>query len=163
MSEGLNAEFTARRSDSFRVEISLTIAPGETVALLGPNGAGKSTAVTAISGLLPIDSGRITLDDTVLDDPERDVLVPAEDRDIGVVFQDHLLFPHLTVLENVAFGLRSKGIRTDEASERSMDWLRKLGLDGLERRRPADLSGGQAQRVALARALVIDPRLLLLD
>lgn len=160
---GLTADLAVRRSSAFRVEMSLSILPGTTVALLGPNGAGKSTAVAALAGLLPIDSGRIALRGTVLDEPATGVFVPAEARRIGVVFQDYLLFPHLTALDNVAFGLRSRRVPRDEAVARSRRWLGRLGLAELERRKPADLSGGQAQRVALARALVTDPDLLLLD
>jgi molybdate transport system ATP-binding protein len=163
VSEGLSADFQVSRSEGFVLSLTLDIAAGKTVALLGPNGAGKSTAVSAISGLLPIDSGQIELATTILDSPERGVFVAAEERSVGVVFQDYLLFPHLTVLENVSFGLRSRGVSAAEAGDRSRSWLGKLDLDGLEKRRPGDLSGGQAQRVALARALVTEPALLLLD
>ena len=160
---GLEADFGLPRGDSFRIDLSLSIPPGTTVALLGPNGAGKSTAVAAIAGLLPIDSGRISLAGITLDEPEADVLVPPEQRRIGIVFQDYLLFAHMTVIENVAFGLRSRGVSRPEAMERARAWLERLDLGGLERRKPPQLSGGQAQRVALARALVIEPDLLLLD
>lgn len=160
---GLNARIGFRRSDSFRLDIDLSIAPGETVALLGPNGAGKSTAVAAIAGLIRLDTGRIDLNGTTLDEPEAGRYVPPERRNIGIVFQDYLLFPHLSALENVAFGLRSRGIRRHEAHHRSREWLSRLGLANLERSTPGDLSGGQAQRVALARALATEPDLLLLD
>src|SRR5690606_28062430 len=99
----------------------------------------------------------------ILDDPVRDVFIPAEERNIGVVFQDYLLFPHPSVLENVAFGLRARSLSRQEARDRARRWLAHLGLGGLEGRKPGDLSGGQAQRVALARALVGEPDLLLLD
>lgn len=160
---GLDADLIVSRSEVFRVEMDLMIPAGTTVALLGPNGAGKSTAVMALAGLLPIDAGQVRLNDIVLDDPGGRVFVPAERRSIGVVFQDYLLFPHLTVLENVAFGLRNRGIARKTAISRSRDWLERVGIKSLEKRKPADLSGGQAQRVALARALVIEPDLLLLD
>ncbi len=160
---GLEVDLTVRRSDVFQLTLNLGIPAGETVALLGPNGAGKSTAVAAIAGLLPIDVGWITLNGTVLDDPETDVFVPADDRSVGVVFQDYLLFPHLSVLDNVAFGLRTRRIPREKAAARARTWLERLGLEELERRKPGDLSGGQAQRVALARALVTEPDLLLLD
>lgn len=160
---GLEAELRIRRSETFGVDVALSISPGETIALLGPNGAGKSTTLAALAGLLPIDAGSITLDGVVLEDPEAGVFVAAEDRRVGVVFQDYLLFPHLSAVENVAFGLRSRGVSRPEALARSREWLTRLGLDGLEEHRPGDLSGGQAQRVALARALVTEPRLLLLD
>jgi molybdate transport system ATP-binding protein len=160
---GLEAELRVRRSETFHVDVAFSIAPGETVALLGPNGAGKSTTVAALAGLLPIDGGSIILDRIELENPEAALFVAAEERRVGVVFQDYLLFPHLNALENVAFGLRSRGVSRAEASARSRKWLARLGLDGLEEHRPGDLSGGQAQRVALARALVTEPRLLLLD
>jgi molybdate transport system ATP-binding protein len=151
------------RSASFRVDVDLAVAPGETVALLGPNGAGKSTIVAAVAGLLPLDGGAIALDGRVLDDPATGTFVPPEGRDIGVVFQDYLLFDHLTVVENVAFGLRARGLGRDEARARASSWLDRVGLDGLAERRPPMLSGGQSQRVALARALATAPDLLLLD
>jgi molybdate transport system ATP-binding protein len=160
---GLEADFGLRRGDSFRIDLRLSIPAGTTVALLGPNGAGKSTAVSAIAGLLPIDSGSISLAGIALDAPAHDVFVPPESRRVGVVFQDYLLFPHMTVIENVAFGLRSRGSSRPEAMDRARSWLERLELGGLERRKPSQLSGGQAQRVALARALVIEPDLLLLD
>ena len=160
---GLHARLLTDVSESFRLEVALSIQPGTTTALLGPNGAGKSTAVAAIAGLRPIDGGRIELGGAVLDDPSAATFVPPEERNIGVVFQDYLLFPNLTVLENVAFGLRSRGVRRDEAHTRSVDWVDRLGLGGLADRNPLELSGGQAQRVAMARALVTEPDLLLLD
>jgi ABC-type sugar transport system ATPase subunit len=113
-STGLQADFSVTRSDRFELTLSLSIEAGTTVALLGPNGAGKSTAVAALAGLVPVDTGRIALSGRVLDDPGQGVYVPAEERKVGVVFQDYLLFPQSTVLENVAFGLRSRrypGIR----------------------------------------------------
>jgi molybdate transport system ATP-binding protein len=162
-SGGLSVDLSVRRSDDFELTLQVEIPTGATVALLGPNGAGKSSAVAAIAGLLPIDRGRVELNGTVLDDPAAGVCLPAEERNIGVVFQDYLLFPHMTVLDNVAFGLRSRRLSRDHAQARASEWLARLGLAGLERRRPGDLSGGQAQRVALARALVTEPDLLLLD
>jgi molybdate transport system ATP-binding protein len=162
-STGLQADFAVARSDRFELTLSLSIEAGTTVALLGPNGAGKSTAVAALAGLVPVDTGRIALSGRVLDDPGQGVYVPAEERKVGVVFQDYLLFPQSTVLENVAFGLRSRRIPRDQAHARAREWLGRLGLEALESSRPGDLSGGQAQRVALARALAADPDLLLLD
>lgn len=163
MSRGLEAVLGVRRSDSFALDLRLSLAPGRTAALLGPNGAGKSTAVAALAGILALDEGRIGLGGTVLDDPAARLFVPPERRRVGVVFQDYLLFPHLDVMENVAFGLRSRGLRHGEARRRAMEWLDRLELSGLEGRRPRDLSGGQAQRVALARTLAAEPELLLLD
>lgn len=163
MSAGLSASFRARRDESFEVDVSVDIERGATIALLGPNGAGKSTVVEALAGLLPISDGVIGLGGSTLDDPASNVFVPPEQRDIGVVFQDYVLFPHLTVVENVAFGLRSRGMGRREARERAAEWLERVELGGMGDRRPGDLSGGQAQRVALARALVAEPELLLLD
>ena len=160
---GLDARFTVRRGEGFQLDIALSVAPGQTVALLGPNGAGKSTAVAALAGLVPIDSGTIALAGAVLDDPGGGVLVAPEARSVGVVFQDYLLFPHLSVLENVAFGLRSRGVAHDTALARAGEWLERLGVADQAPSKPGTLSGGQAQRVALARALVTEPDLLLLD
>jgi len=159
----LEARIRLRRSDELEVDVELSIPPGATVGLLGPNGAGKSTVVAILAGLLAIDSGRIALGGRTLDDPDSGVFVPAEHRNVGVVFQDYLLFPHLSVLDNVAFGLRSRGLERETALQRSRDWLSKVGLDGMDQRRPGELSGGEAQRVSLARALVAEPDLLLLD
>ena len=137
--------------------------PGEVVALLGPNGAGKSTAFRCLAGLLPLDDGSIELDGQTLDDPAEDVFVSAERRPVAVVFQDYLLFPNLTALENVAFGLRARGMAKAKARARASAWLDRVGLADRAQHRPRALSGGQAQRVALARALATEPRLLLLD
>ena len=145
------------------LEVELTAATGELVVLLGPNGAGKTTLLRALAGLVPLQRGRVTLDGTVLDDVAAGVHVPTERRPIGFVFQDYLLFPHLPALENVAFGLRARGIPKAEARRRAAGWLDRVGLAGHAGSRPRALSGGQAQRVALARAMVGDPRLLLLD
>jgi molybdate transport system ATP-binding protein len=147
----------------FTLDVAVPAGAGEVVAVLGPNGAGKSTLLRAVAGLLAVDSGRIELDGTVLDDPARRVFVPPEQRRIGVVFQDHRLFPHLRVLDNVAFGLRARGVARAPARAAAARWLRRLDLAELARRRPGQLSGGQAQRVALARALAWEPAALLLD
>lgn len=160
---GLDARIDVRRPGSFRLDIALSIPAGRTDALLGPNGAGKSTAVDAISGLLPIDDGLITLGGNTLDEPAREWFVPPDARGVGAMFQDYLLFPHLSVLENVAFGLRSRGVARSIALAKAREWVVRLGLEGLEGAKPRDLSGGQAQRVALARALAPSPDLLLLD
>jgi molybdate transport system ATP-binding protein len=163
VTSGLTARIVMRRSERLSLDIDLTIQPGETLALLGPNGAGKTTIVNVLAGLLPIDSGHISVDDVVVDEPSSGTFVDAEDRDIGVVFQDYLLFPHLTIVDNVAFGLRSRGVSRQEAHAVGTVWLGRVGLAGFEALRPHELSGGQAQRVALARALATGPRALLLD
>ena len=143
--------------------VELVVAEGEVVAVLGPNGAGKTTLLRALAGLQPLDAGRIELDGQILEDVAGGVRVPAERRPVGVVFQDYLLFPHLSAADNVAFGLRSRGVRRREARRQAVAWLERVGLEDQANARPTALSGGQAQRVALARALAISPRLLLLD
>jgi len=153
----------ALRLGALDLDVTVQATPGEIVAVLGPNGAGKTTLLRAIAGLVPLTRGRVELDDVVLDDVARDIHLPPERRPIGVVFQDYLLFPHLSALENVAFGLRARGVAAREARLRAASWLDRLGVGEYAETRPRALSGGQAQRVALARALAIDPRLLLLD
>ena len=145
------------------LDVGLDAQPGETVVLLGPNGAGKTTLLRVLAGLLPLDSGRIAVDGHVLDDPASGAWVPTERRPIGYVFQNHALFPHLSALENVAFGLRARGARRREAIQQAQAWLERVGVAEHAGARPGALSGGQAQRVALARALVLEPRVLLLD
>ncbi len=153
----------AVRRGPFELEVALRAVPGEVLAVLGPNGAGKSTLLRALTGLLGLDRGVIRLGGAVLDDPGRGVYVPPQERRLGVVFQDHRLFPHLRVLDNVAFGPRARGVRPAAARAGAQIWLQRLGLADLARRHPRELSGGQAQRVALARALACDPAALLLD
>ncbi|WP_117212924.1 ABC transporter ATP-binding protein [Allorhizocola rhizosphaerae] len=143
--------------DGFRLDIRLTVDAGQVVALLGPNGAGKTTALRALAGLQPLTDGHIRLGGRAL------ARVPPEKRPIGVVFQDYLLFPHMSALDNVAFGPRRRGLSKRDARAVAAAWLARVGLSGLESRKPRELSGGQAQRVALARALAVDPALLLLD
>lgn len=145
------------------LSVGLTAGAGEVVALLGPNGAGKTTIVRALAGLVPIDGGHIVLDGRTLDDPVAGTFVAPEKRPVGVVFQDYLLFPRMSALENVAFGLRAKGADRRLSSEAARAWLERFGLGDHASSRPDALSGGQAQRVALARALATEPRLLLLD
>ena len=145
------------------LRVALDVADGETVAVLGPNGAGKTTLLRSLAGLVSLDDGVVRIDDAVMDQPSSGTYVVPERRSVGVVFQDYLLFPHLTVLENVAFGLRSRGTSRGDARRRAHDWLARVGLDDRAGVKPAVLSGGQQQRVALARALVTEPRLLLLD
>jgi molybdate transport system ATP-binding protein len=146
-----------------RLDAELAIASGELVVLLGPNGAGKTTLLRALAGLVPLDGGRVALDGTVLEETASRVRVATEQRPIGVVFQDYLLFPHLSALDNVAFGLRARGVPRAEARRLAAAWLERVGLADHAASRPRALSGGQAQRVALARAMVCAPRLLLLD
>jgi molybdate transport system ATP-binding protein len=158
----LDAAVRVRRG-TLDLDVGLEIADGEVLAVLGPNGAGKSTLLRVVAGLLRPDAGRVAVDGAVWDDPAGGVHLPPHERALGMVFQDALLFPHLSVLDNVAFGLRTRGVRRPAARQAAGRWLARVGLEGLGDRRPDELSGGQAQRAALARALVGDPALLLLD
>jgi molybdate transport system ATP-binding protein len=142
---------------------AIEVGDGEVVALLGPNGAGKTTLLRAVAGLQPIDAGRVTVDRDVLDDPEAGIFVATNDRPIGVMFQDYLLFPRMTVVDNVAFGLRARGRSRAAARAEAHAVLDRVGMAALARAKPRELSGGQSQRVALARALATEPRVLLLD
>lgn len=148
---------------SLTLDAELDVSPGETVALLGPNGAGKSTILRCLAGLVELDSGRIELDGVALDDPATDVFVEPQDRPVGMVFQDYLLFGHLSVIENVAYGLRARGSDRATARATAAALLERFGLSEYATEKPRSLSGGQAQRVALARAVASNPRLLLLD
>lgn len=159
---GLDAQVSAVRGQ-FALDATLSGRAGEVVALLGPNAAGKTTLLRCLAGLHPLRSGRVLLGDEVLDDTARGVRLAAERRRIGYVFQDYLLFPHLDVRDNVAFGPRSAGAGRAASRAAADGWLHRLDLAGIADRHPRELSGGQAQRVALARALASDPRLLLLD
>jgi len=147
-------------------QVGLTVGPGETVAILGPNGAGKSTLLTLIAGLLKPDSGSARLGKRVLFDVPstgRGRWLPPHRRGVSMLAQDALLFPHLSVLENVAFGPRSAGMSRPDAIARATTWLQRVDAAELGDRKPAQLSGGQAQRIAVARALASEPALLLLD
>jgi len=149
--------------DGFALDVQLAVAAGELAAVLGPNGAGKTSLLRALAGLLPLSAGRVTLDGVVLEDPAEGIRVPSERRPVGLVFQDYLLFPHLSALENVAFGLRARGMARGAAMNQARGWLERVGLAAEGDQKPASLSGGQAQRVALARVLALNPALLLLD
>jgi ABC-type Fe3+/spermidine/putrescine transport system ATPase subunit len=138
-------------------DVSLSVRPGELYTLLGPPGCGKTTLLWLLAGLVTPDAGRILVDDEPID------RVPPQKRNLGMVFPHGALWPHLSVFENVAFGLRARGLSGDELAPRVALALRQVGLAGFEERRPAQLSGGQPTRVALARALIVRPRLLLLD
>jgi molybdate transport system ATP-binding protein len=153
----------ALTNGSFTLDVDVAAEDGESVAVLGPNGSGKTTLLRALAGLVPLQAGRIELDGRVLDDPAAGVFVAPEDRSVGVVFQSYELFPHLSALDNVAFGLRARGMRRGAARRHAAEWLLRLGLEGRESSRPAELSGGESQKVALARALTTRPALLLLD
>ncbi|SEH74262.1 MULTISPECIES: ABC transporter ATP-binding protein [unclassified Leifsonia] len=144
------------------VDVELTVARGETLAVLGPNGAGKSTVLGMLAGLLRPDRGRATLGDDILFDLPAEWRPPHR-RGVALLAQDALLFPHLSVRSNIAFGPRATGASRAEAAERADEWMRRTGTTAFADRRPGELSGGQAQRVAIARALAAEPSLLLLD
>ena len=137
--------------------ISFAIEPGTLVTLLGPSGCGKTTTLRLIAGLEMADAGRILIGD------EDVTLLPATERDVSMVFQSYALFPHMTVLENVAYGPVVSGRPKRAAQEMAREKLRLVGLDGYDARYPSELSGGQQQRVAVARALVLEPQVLLFD
>ena len=158
----LDAHVVVRRP-AFTLDLALAVEPGEVVALVGPNGVGKTTFLHAVAGLVDLDDGHVTLGSRVLDDVAAGVHVPPEERGCGLVFQQHLLFPHLTAVENVAFGLRARRMARDEARRLSLVWLERLGVSSLADQPASKLSGGQAQRVALARTLATEPDVLLLD
>jgi len=139
-----------------RVSVAMTADPGEVVAVIGPNGAGKTSLLGAIAGLTPAE-GQVRLGDRDLHS------LPVRERNVGVVFQDRVLFPHLSAVENVAFGPRVRGVNRAEARVAAQVWLERLGIGDLADKRPGELSGGQAQRVAIARGLAQRPDLLLLD
>jgi iron(III) transport system ATP-binding protein len=143
-------------------DVTLAVSLGETVVLMGPSGAGKSTLLRVILGFLDPDSGIVRLRGSIASDGRRSML-PPEERRIGMVFQDLALWPHLTVERHLAFVLRSRGIARAECNRRITETVARLGLRGLETRRPGELSGGEQQRVALARAIITRPDLLLLD
>ncbi|WP_152339084.1 ABC transporter ATP-binding protein [Pseudorhizobium flavum] len=138
-------------------DLSITIEPGTLVTLLGPSGCGKTTTLRMLAGLEHPSAGRILIGG-------KDVtMLPANERDVSMVFQSYALFPHMTALQNVAYGLGSSGVKPNEARERAEEGLALVGLAGMGDRIPAELSGGQQQRVAVARALVLEPQVLLLD
>jgi len=138
-------------------DISLKIEPGKLITLLGPSGCGKSTTLRMIAGLEMVTKGKILIGD-------QDVTtLPATDRDVSMVFQSYALFPHMTVLENVSYGLKFSGFGKEETRGRALAGLDLVGLKGYDQRLPSELSGGQQQRVAVARALVLEPQVLLFD
>ena len=156
---GIKVEHLTRRFGDFAAveDVSFEVKTGELVALLGPSGGGKSTILRIVAGLETADSGSVSLDGEAVDD------LPARDRQVGFVFQHYALFRHMTVAENIGYGLKVRGVSKAERRERVGELTRIMGLHGLENRLPSQLSGGQRQRVALARSLAPKPRLLLLD
>jgi iron(III) transport system ATP-binding protein len=159
----LTIDRVTKRFGAFRAldDVSLTVEDGEFVALLGPSGCGKTTLLRQVAGFDPLDAGRILIGDDVVSAPDRHV--PPERRRIGIVFQSYALWPHMTVAENVAYGLTVAGVRDPERRRRVDAALATVELEGFAERSPSMLSGGQRQRVALARCLVTEPSLVLLD
>ena len=147
----------------FERVLDFSVSDGEVLAITGPNGSGKSTVIHTIAGLIPMRSGQLIADNTTWDSSTTNTWVEPENRTCAVVFQDLRLFPHMSVISNVAYGLRARGLHKDEAEQRSQKILERVGLKSFEMRRPNNISGGERQRVALARALVLEPRVLLLD
>ena len=139
------------------ISLSFSLAKGESLALLGPSGCGKSTILSMIAGLLSPDSGTIMLNGTDI------TALPAAKRHIGMVFQDYALFPHLTVEDNIGYGLVSAGMTKKESRAAAAEWIRRFGLHGMEKRPITFLSGGEKQRVALARTLAVNPLAVLFD
>lgn len=159
---GLAARVAVQR-DAFLIDLELAVRPGEVLALLGPNGSGKSTVLAGLAGAEPLTGGRVELAGRILDDVGAGTHVDISRRSLGWAHQEPLLFPHLSVLGNAAFGLRARGLRRADAEVRALAWLERLGVAALAARSPREISGGQAQRVALARALAPEPDLVLLD
>lgn len=159
-SVGLDSHIVASRG-AFQVDLRLRAQAGSVIALLGPNGSGKTTSIDAIAGLTPLDSGHVKVSGRTWDDAHTSLA--AQERSCGLVAAQHLLFPHLSALDNVAFGPRSRGMRRAPARARAQTELDALGIGELSGRKPSGLSQGQSQRAALARALATDPEVLLLD
>ena len=143
--------------------VSLAVPAGQVVALLGPSGSGKTTLLRAVAGLETPHRGSIAIGDRVFFDAARNIDLPAEDRGLGLVFQSYALWPHRTVFDNVAYGLKLRSVSTEEIKTRVEKTLSQIGLGHLAARYPHQLSGGQQQRVAIARALVYEPPVILLD
>jgi iron(III) transport system ATP-binding protein len=158
--QGLQKRFGAEIAVN---DISFTVKEGEFVSLLGPSGCGKTTTLRCIAGLEFPDSGTILIDGIPLTSVSQRIFVPPEKRNLGMVFQSYAVWPHMTVGENVAYGLKARRISRGDVASRVQEALRLVGLEGLESRNVTKLSGGQQQRVALARALVYKPRVLLFD
>src|SRR5215470_12378400 len=156
--DGLTKKFTGMAAvDDLRLEIK----DGEFVSLLGPSGCGKTTTLRLVAGFLQPDAGEIRVNDKVISSSS--ILIPPERRNMSMIFQSYAIWPHMTVFQNVAYGLKFKKLASREVDEKTERLLRVVHLDALKARYPAELSGGQQQRVALARALVVEPQILLLD
>jgi molybdate transport system ATP-binding protein len=149
--------------NTFHLNINFSAGKGKTTVLLGESGAGKSTVLRLLAGLLYPERGHISLEGNTYFDSTQRIAIPSQERPFGYVFQDYVLFPHLTIFENVAFGLRAQHLPRKLVRQRVGEALEQVHLAGYDLRKPAQLSGGQQQRVAIARALALHPQLLLLD
>jgi molybdate transport system ATP-binding protein len=157
---GLDARIALTRGP-VRLDVALRAAPGEIIGILGPNGGGKTSTILALAGILPLESGHVRVGGQSWEGDGRRLL--PEERDVGLMLAEPLLFPHLRAIDNVAYGPRSRGVSRHEARERAAAQLARVGLAERAHARPRELSSGQAARVALARALAAEPALLLLD
>ena len=155
---GLTKQFTGMAAVA---DLGLEIKDGEFISLLGPSGCGKTTTLRLVAGFLQPDAGEIRVDDKVISSPS--ILIPPERRHMSMIFQSYAIWPHMTVFQNVAYGLKFKKLSSREVEQKTERLLRVVHLEALKDRYPAELSGGQQQRVALARALVVEPQILLLD
>lgn len=147
----------------FTLDLSFSVHPGEILILMGANGSGKSTTLNLIAGLLSPDVGCIRLEGTILSEPAQGTHIPIEERRIGYVFQNSAVFPHMTVSENIAFGLRARNLPTTEIADRVAQMIDLMHLADIRSVKAKNISGGQKQRVALGRAIAIRPSLLMLD
>ena len=147
----------------FSLVVKIAVTDGESIAIRGKNGAGKSTLFAAIAGLVPITQGSIQIGDRIVDSTVPRTWIPPEQRNVGFLPQGGALFPHLTALDNVAFGLRARGQSAKQSRDEAMEMVNQFGIESLALRLPHQLSGGQRQRVAIARTLILQPEILLLD
>lgn len=152
-----------KRLREFELRIALSVQAGETLAVIGPSGAGKTSVLALIAGLMAPDEGRVTVGERVLFDSAQRINVPPEQRHLGYVLQEYALFPHLTVLRNIEYGMEARGVARDEIVRRAAETMRMLGITHLAGIRPGGISGGERQRVALARAIAAGGQVLLLD
>ena len=157
----LEVEVDDQPRGDIRLTLSFVAEPGEVVGIMGPSGAGKSTLLGLIAGTVPLGSGRIIRNGHVLSAPRR--RVPPASREVVLLGQDPRLFPHLSAVENIAFGPRARGVARGKARAEAASWLERVGLAGLGDRRPGELSGGQQQRVNIGRALMSSPSVMLVD
>ena len=142
--------------------VSLLLEKGERVVILGPSGCGKTTILRLVAGFIYPDKGKVIIEGDIVSE-EGKILKPPEVRNVGMVFQDLALWPHMTVKGNIEFGLKIRGISKEKREEKIKRILEMVGMGGFEKKKPSELSGGQKQRVALARALVLEPKVLLMD